>query len=217
MRRLAFIAAFFATASLVPLSPPAHAQDDDSDSADDDEEQRKKRLARLGSGQIKHPEPIGEVYTLDALANRAVEVHPLLVAQEAKRFYAELRQDEANWAFFPKFEITSALTVVPNAPDPEAVNNAGSALQQYIELDVGPLSTTSLQILFPIYTFGKVGTARDLAKLGIDQADLEMRKERVKLAAQIREAYYGLQLGGDLALDDVAPIIHDRHAHFAQL
>lgn len=183
------------TAATALAQEKVEAEPEDSDSSSDDEEKRKKRLARLGSGRVNHPEPIGEVFAVDALADRAMEVHPLLVAQESKRFFAEMRKNEADWAFFPKFEVTSALTVVPNAPDPDAVNNAGSAFQQYIELDIGPLSTTSLRVLLPIYTFGKVSTARDLAQLGIDQADLEMKKERVKIAAQIREAYYGLQLG----------------------
>ena len=158
----------------------------------DDQEARKARLARLGAGKVKHPPPVGDVYTLESLIARSSEVHPLLIAKASRKLYAELRLEEANWGMFPKFEVTSVLSAVPNNVD---FNNGASNLEKYIAFDIGPLSNNSLKIIFPVYTFGKLDSAQDLAQLGVDQAELETRKERLKLNSQLREAFYGAQLG----------------------
>ncbi len=171
-----------------PAEPaePAKAQ------GDEPAEARRKRLARLGTGRISLPEPIGEVYGLGPLVERGLEANPQLVARKHAELFAGLRQDEADWAYAPKFELTSALTAVPAEAD---FNEVGTNLESFFELDIGPLSTSSLKVLVPIYSFGKLAAAVDLAELGVDQAALETEEQRLKIITQIREAYYSVQLG----------------------
>jgi len=159
---------------------------------DESDSERRKRLARLGSGQVRYQAPIGEVHSLEAMVERVMEVNPQVVARQYTRLYATLRQDEANWWWFPEFEVGGKLTYVPHETD---FNEVGSNLSQYVNLDIGPLVQGSLRIVFPITTFGKVDTLQELAALGIDQADIEERKLRLELIRKVREAYLSVQLG----------------------
>lgn len=163
-----------------------------ADELSKEEKARRKRLARLAAGKPKLPPPKGKVYTLEALLDRTLDQNPLIVARKHAELYAELRQDEANWAVFPMVKAESTFTIVPAETD---INRAGGNLEKYYNLDVGPFTANSVRIIIPIYTFGKVAAAKDLAKLGIQREKLETKKERLKLIAQTREAYYSLQLG----------------------
>lgn len=190
---------------LVLHAGPALAQDDEtpveassaSDASDDDagggdEESRRRRLARLGSDKVRLPPPTGEVYPLEALLERGMEVNPLMVARRHAELFAQYRTEEAAWARAPKFDITTTITAVPNKTD---FNEVQSNLTRYLNLDIGPLSATSIRLAVPIYSFGKLSIAAELADLGVEQAELETREERLKLLTQIREAYYAYQLG----------------------
>ncbi len=163
-----------------------------ADGLSKEEEARRKKLVRLAAGKPKLPAPTAKVYSLEALLDRTLDQNPLLVARKHAELYAELRQDEANWAVSPSIKIESQFTVVPADTD---INRAQGNLEKYLELDVGPFSANSVRIIIPIFTFGKIAAAKDLAALGIDQARLDTKKQRLKLIAQTKEAYYSLQLG----------------------
>lgn len=157
-----------------------------------DEVERRKKLIRLGSGTVKLPEPVGQVYPLESLLERCMEVNPQVVARQHKELFARARASEANWGSFPTFEVTSTFTVVPAQTNP---NQVSSNIDKYLSLDVGPFSATSVRMVIPIFTFGKLDAAQELAQLGIDQEELESQKLRLKLLTQTRQAYYSLQLG----------------------
>lgn len=172
--------------SLTAWSPLAQAQDDGESDAE-----RRKRIARLGSGKIKLPEPTGTVYDLDALVERAMTSNPQLVAREYGEYYNELRQKEAGWAYFPRIEVNSTLSVVPDNTDFNAVSGN---IERFLALDIGPLSNTSLRVIFPVYSF-KIAPARELAAIGVEEGKVVTRKKRLELITQLREAYYSFQLG----------------------
>lgn len=163
-----------------------------TDDLSKDEQERRKKLVRVATGKPKLPEPRGEVYTLEALLDRTLDQNPLLVARKHAELYAELRSSEADWAVAPMLKVETQFTIVPADTD---VNRAQGNLEKYLELDVGPFSANAVRIILPIFTFGKIAAAKDLAKLGIDKEKLETRKQRLKLVTQTKEAYYSLQLG----------------------
>ena len=163
-----------------------------ADGISKDEEARRKRLVRLAAGKPKLPAPTGKVYSLEALLDRSLDQNPLLVARKHAELYAELRKDEANWAIAPSIKAETQFTIVPADTD---VNRAQGNLEKYLEFEVGPFSANSVRIVIPIFTFGKISALKDLADLGIDQSRLDSKKQRLKLIAQTKEAYYSLQLG----------------------
>jgi hypothetical protein len=156
------------------------------------EAERRKQLIRLGNGTVKLPDPVGKVYPLESMLERCMEVNPQLVARQHKELFARERASEANWGSFPTFEVTSTFTIVPAQTNP---NEVSSNIEKYLSLDVGPFSATSIRMVVPIFTFGKLDAAQELAQLGIDQEELETQKMRLKLLTQTRQAYYSLQLG----------------------
>lgn len=182
-RHLPLTAALLTGALL--LSSAAAAQEDPEAAA-------RKKLIRLGSGTVNLPAPIGEVYPLEALIERCMEVNPQVVARQHAELYARYRQEEADWALFPSFQFNTNFTVVPEQTDP---NRVTSNIEKYLAFEVGPFSSSSLRIIVPLFTFGKIDAAQELAALGVDQQELETRKLRLKLLTQTREAYYSLQLG----------------------
>ncbi len=183
--------------------------------AQDSAEERRKKLIRLGSGDITLPAPVGEVYPLEALIERTMEANPQIIARGHAELFARLRRREANWAHAPVFNITSALTVVPAQSDPNAIS---SNLEKYFTLDVGPFSASSVKMVIPIFTFGKIDAAQNLAQLGVDQSKLETRKMRLKLTAQTHEAFYSYQLGKHIQalIGDSVGIIRDEIARLEE-
>jgi outer membrane protein TolC len=176
----------------VPSVRQVQAQDAPDDGQSKAEQERRKKLARLGTGRVRLAKPVGEVYSLQGLVERGMSVNPELVARRYAEVFAELRTQEADWARFPKFDITSSLTAVPAEADFDEV---GKNLESFAALDIGPLSVNSVKLVVPIYSFGKISMASELADLGVDQAQLETRKKRLRILTQLREAYYSVQLG----------------------
>jgi outer membrane protein TolC len=153
---------------------------------------QRKHLARLAAGKVTLPPPTGKVYALEDLVDRALSQNPSLVARKHAEIFANLRNSEANWAYGPMVKVESSFTVVPAEAD---VNQVQGNLEKYLDLDIGPFSSSTIRVVIPIYTFGKISAARDLAELGVDAERLKTKKERLKLITQTREAYYSLQLG----------------------
>lgn len=175
----------------------AHAQQTGDDQGQpppktNSEQARRDRLARLGAGKVKHAPPIGKVYSLDALVERSMEANPELVARRYTEFYARYRQSQAEWARTPRMEFDSALTAVPNDTN---FNQVEENVSEYLQFDIGPLTTNKLRLIFPLLSFGKITAAQDLAQLGVEQSEIETQKKRLLLIRQIKEAYYSVQLG----------------------
>lgn len=175
---------------LAEQAPPEPAEAEKA--AASQEAARRKRLAKLGSGRITLPEPVGTVMTLDDLIERGMKSNPELVARQHAELFAQYRQKEAAWAAFPSVQLDSTLSIVPETT---AFNNVSSNIEQYLAFEFGPLSISSVRIVVPIYTFGKISAAQDLAALGVDQEELETTQKRLEIVAQIREAYVSVQLG----------------------
>ncbi len=186
------------------LAPP-HASADESTSG---AQAHRKKLARLAAGRVRLPPATGKVYALEDLVDRALSQNPLLVARKHAEIFADLRDSEADWAYGPMVKVESSFTVVPSETD---VNQVQGNLEKYLDLDIGPFSSSTIRVVIPIYTFGKISAARDLAELGVDTERLKTKKERLKLMTQTREAYYSLQLGKHIQAitADVRTVIKD--------
>ena len=115
----------------------------------------------------------------------------LLAEFEAKRDKAEWQQYRAKWAWTPQIESTSFLAPVPADADPDQIQKN---VDEIGDLEIGPFFNQDIRIGMPLYTFGKISTARELAALGLDNNELERKKARLDMIFRVKQAYYGLQL-----------------------
>ena len=186
--------------------PPAEGAAPQASPKDAKEEERRKRLARLGSGKLRPIQTVGEVYPLESLIERCQEANPQVRARVFSEQFAELRQQEADWAIAPSFSLNAGATWVPPNADPNDVKDNVSKL-----IDGGPFLTDSVRMTIPLWTFGKLTSAQNLAGLGVDQAGLETRRLRLQLISQTREAYYSVQLGKHIQalIADGVDLIHE--------
>jgi len=67
------------------------------------------------------------------------------------------------------------------------------------DTEIGILVKTSIDVIFPIYTFGKVAHGQDAARAGLDIGEAGIEYARGELDYLVRKAYYGAQLA-DTAL-----------------
>ena len=130
--------------------------------------------------------------TLSALLDRASRHADTLKVARASEQIAQWQQYRADRAWVPKLQANTLLAPVPANTDPNRINEN---LDEILSLNIGPFVRQTLRLVVPVYTFGRISSAQDLAQLGVESAALATRKERVELAFQVRRAYYSAQLG----------------------
>lgn len=98
--------------------------------------------------------------------------------------------DEAKARGWPVFEYEYR-----TAPVPQDVSDA---VRSFFGGDLSWLHTMKVGIGLPVYAFGKLSIARQLAGHGVDAARELRRKESAVAVAQARQLYYGIQFGDDM-------------------
>lgn len=134
--------------------------------------------------------PVAPV-TLEALLKRASKHAASLSVRDAALKNAQWKQTRADWAWTPKIEALSTLAPVPANTDP---NRVGANLDEITALNIGPFFRQTIRIIVPIYTFGRIDGAQELAQVNVENARLERKKAELELQLQVKRAYYGLRL-----------------------
>ena len=135
---------------------------------------------------------------LDKLLTRAVEREGFRRQYRKKIESARWRKYRADWARFPKLTTQTSLAPVPANADPDEIS------QNYDEiaaLNIGPFLEQQLDVLVPLYTFGRIDNAQKLAEVGVDNEKIKRRRAMLDLFYQVKRAYFGLQLS--TTLDDI--------------
>jgi outer membrane protein TolC len=124
---------------------------------------------------------------------------------------AEWKLKRADWAWTPKIEALSTLAPVPANTDP---NSIGGNIEELTSLNIGPFFRQTVRIWAPVYTFGRITQAQELAQINVESAKLERERAFVELHFQVRRAYYGLQLASafDEMLRDGQKLIKEQLA-----
>jgi outer membrane protein TolC len=132
------------------------------------------------------------VYDLAACVIRASEVYPEVMAAQAQLEGARAQKSQADAArFLPSFDLTFLM-----GPSPEARGNALAG-----DSDIGSLSLftrTEARLIQPLYTFGKLGAARDAAASGVDARQAGVDGALADLEQKVALAYYGVLLMDEL-------------------
>lgn len=135
-----------------------------------------------------------QTITLDlkGCIERAVKFHPELgeYKQDIEIYKAKL--DEAKGAQFPQIELMAL-----GGPSPKAEKEA---ISPEIRTDVksttinGVFGMITMQILQPIYTFGKISGYKTAAQSGIKVSEAELDKKRSEIVLKTKELYWSLSM-----------------------
>lgn len=165
----------------------ASESDDDTSEADQATEQGGKTD---GEGDDTE-EVAGTRYELETVVQRARTNSDLLAEFEAKRNEAEWKAYRAKWAPAPKIESMTTLAPVPAEADPDQLQEN---FDEIANLNIGPFVSHRLDLIVPVYTFGRISKFRELADVGIDVTELKRREAQLNAVFQAKRAYYSLRL-----------------------
>ena len=131
-------------------------------------------------------------YDLATCIALALETHPGVQAAEVDVDIAEVQLAQARAArILPKFDLTWIV-----GPSPEARGNALVGDSDWQGLSV--FTRTEATLVQPLYTFGKLESAKVAAAAGVTLRQAGLQKAQEDLALQVAEAFYGLQLANEL-------------------
>ncbi|MFT7621359.1 MAG: outer membrane protein TolC [Myxococcota bacterium] len=130
----------------------------------------------------------GPPLTLDDCIRLATTQNPMVRAAQHGVWGIEERQREAWYsAWLPTLKLRTMLTVIP--PQGDIAPTEGPDLSEW-----NVWSRSDLEIVWPLYTFGKLSAVTDMAQHGVDAANAILAEARAELRFQVHKAWYALQL-----------------------
>lgn len=100
----------------------------------------------------------------------------------------KLREAEAR--FWPILEYNVKIAPVPQ--------DAANAAESFFSGDITYFNAIRVGVGLPLYTFGQLDTAQKLAQQGIRASEVKREKERGKILYEVKQIYYGIQLGEEV-------------------
>ncbi len=132
-----------------------------------------------------------QVWTWDAFLAQIEQHHPLMQAARAGLAQFEAKMQQADWAMFPSFRFEAAATITPEV--------TGDALHSDANWDVvGVYAKAKLEMVQPIWTFGKITSLQRAAEAGVDVGRQAVELARWELRTRAAEAWMGRLLGKQL-------------------
>jgi outer membrane protein TolC len=125
--------------------------------------------------------------TLKECIQRAVEDHPSV--QEVKWDVAIRESDvqQATAGFYPTAEFVNLVGVVNDAK-----GNINHYRQGGID-ELGPFTRLEGQIVYPLFTWGKLTNGLAAANKGVDQERVNLEQKKAEAIREVKEFYYTLQ------------------------
>jgi outer membrane protein TolC len=183
----------------VPWVTPASAQGTATSPDESTSERQGDSAGESNSSDTRQPSEAGDqgrTVALKPLMEKAATNSDLVAEYKAQREAAEWKKYQAKWARAPKIKSTTTLAPVPANADP---SNLRENYSEIGALEIGPLISESLQVIVPIYTFGRIKIAKQLADIGVDVTKLKRAAAVEDVLFQTKRAFYGLQLSRTFA------------------
>jgi len=133
-------------------------------------------------------------YTLDESIGYALEHNWTVKEKEEKISESNFAEKEAKSDFLPVFSTSYSYTRLDEVGE---VNIPGIGSIQTGDRNNYQWKATVTQ---PLYTGYALTSTHELAKLGIDQSEVDLALERLELALKVKEAYFGV-LNSDKAVE----------------
>jgi multidrug efflux system outer membrane protein len=137
-------------------------------------------------------------YTLTECLALADRNFPNLWAARARLAYAHAQLEEAKWTPWFQWTAQSSFGVAPSLQGSVLYPQANLQNRNITTLgNLQPFVGYGLSGVVPLYTFGKIETAREAAEANVRVSEWDMEKWRQSMRMDIRRAYYGVQLARD--------------------
>jgi len=137
-------------------------------------------------------------YTLAECLALADRNFPNLWAARARLAFAHAQLDEAKWIPWFQWSAQSSFGVMP--PLSGTVIYPQSTLADRNISSLGglqPFFGFGVSGVIPLYTFGKIETAREAAEANVRVSEWDMEKWRQTMRMDVRRAFFGLELARD--------------------
>jgi multidrug efflux system outer membrane protein len=158
----------------------------------------------FGAGSVE-PRPTirPHQYTLEECLALSDRNFPNLWAERARLAYAHAQLDEAIWTPWFQWSAQSSFGVSPPLQGtviyPQSAIGAATYGSQNVSSasNLEPFLHFGVSGVVPLYTFGKIDTARDAAEANVRVSEWDMEKARQSVRMDVRRAYFGLELTRD--------------------
>ena len=133
--------------------------------------------------------------TLAQCVDRALRVSPDIEQAVLAVEGLEARLSEAKFAgIAPRLQWTNVFGPAPGIEgDTERVETIRSNLS-----DLGVFSRTQIELVQPLYTFGKLGNAKKAAGYGLEAGEAAVESRKGDVVFQVKKLFYGLVLAREL-------------------
>lgn len=133
--------------------------------------------------------------TLAQCVDRALRVSPDIEQAVLAVEGLEARLSEAKFAgIAPRLQWTNVFGPAPGiVGDTERVETIRSDLS-----DLGVFSRTQIELVQPLYTFGKISNAKKAAGYGLEAGEAAVESRKSDVAFQVKKLFYGLVLAREL-------------------
>ncbi len=137
-------------------------------------------------------------YTLTECLSLADRNFPNLWAARARLAYAHAQLEEATWTPWFQWSAQSSFGVAPTLSGTVLYPQSTAEARNIVSLSsLKPFVGYGITGVVPLYTFGKIETAREAAEANVRVSEWDMEKARETMRMDVRRAYYGLQLARD--------------------
>ncbi len=180
------------SASIARAAGPGATSDARSESASEDG-------PGFGDPSENAPATIrAHAYTLTECLALADRNFPNLWAARARLAYAHAQLEEATWTPWFQWSAQSSFGVAPTLSGTVLYPQSTAEARNIVSLSsLKPFVGYGISGVVPLYTFGKIDTARDAAEANVRVSEWDMEKARETMRMDVRRAYYGLQLARD--------------------
>lgn len=204
VRLLGLVALAAATGTTYARAGDWDLNDDPPAAAQDEAAKFDAYAAAPVQGTIKAP-----TYDLAACLALADRNHPNIWAARARLSFVHGQLDEAKWFPYSQWNLNAGAGVLP--PIYGSVYFSSSDLTQrnlgaLSGLGLTPTARVSIDGLIPLYTFGKIDSAKRTAQAGVRVSEWDLEKTRQAVRQDVRRAYFGLMFSRDarFLIDEVA-------------
>ncbi len=131
-----------------------------------------------------------------ALADRN---HPNIWAARARLGYARGQLDEARYTPWFNWSATAGTGVLPTVGGSLGYTsyNVNDLLNPSFASGYQPFFNFRIDINLPIFTFGKISSALDMAHANVRVSEWDMEKNRAAVRMDVRRAYFGVMFARD--------------------
>src|SRR5262252_2400230 len=150
------------------------------------------------------PPPAPRVLSLDDALALAIKQSPQIKEQQFGVLKRQSQRAQADAARFAQLELN-----VVGGPSPRARGNQISSPDSKTDPAItGVFGLATINLVQPLYTFGKIDSLREAAAHGIAASQAQVQEKATQVALLVYEAYYGYLLAS--ALENLAQEIGDQ-------